>query len=102
MTPPDNPLAFNTPAPRPSSSAAARRHRPRLTRFVAASMGRRRHNVFYSRFVALLKVVLPATAVALAALVLFWSQINPIDNRFRLKPVQVSIDDLENLRMVSP
>jgi lipopolysaccharide export system protein LptC len=34
--------------------------------------------------------------------VLFWPQLNPLDNRFRLKPVQVSIDDLENLRMVSP
>jgi lipopolysaccharide export system protein LptC len=102
MTPPDIPLATSAPAARTAPTPVPRRHRPRLTRFVAASMGRRRHNAFYSRFVTLLKVVLPAVAVALAALVLFWPQLNPLDNRFRLKPVQVSIDDLENLRMVSP
>jgi lipopolysaccharide export system protein LptC len=84
------------------SQAAPRRQRARLSRFVAASVRRRRHNTFYSRFVTLMKVVLPATAVALASLVIFWPQLNPLDNRFRLKPVQVSIDDLENLRMVSP
>lgn len=85
-----------------TAPAPRRQPRARLSRFVAASMRRRRHNVFYSRFVSLMKVVLPATAVALASLVLFWPQLNPLDNRFRLKPVQVGIDDLENLRMVSP
>jgi lipopolysaccharide export system protein LptC len=85
-----------------ASHAAPRRQRARLSRFVTASVRRRRHSAFYSRFVTLMKVVLPATAVALASLVLFWPQLNPLDNRFRLKPVQVSIDDLENLRMVSP
>lgn len=91
--------------PRPGGGrphTAPRQQRTRLTRFVNASMRRRRHNVFYSRFVSLMKIVLPATAVGLASLVLFWPQLNPLDNRFRLKPVQVSIDDLENLRMVSP
>ena len=76
--------------------------RPRLTRFVAASMRRRRYNVLYSRAVALMKVIFPAAAVILAGLVLFWPQINPLQGRFRLKPVQVSIDDLSNLRMASP
>jgi lipopolysaccharide export system protein LptC len=85
-----------------SPAPAPRRPRARLSRFVSASMRRRRHNVFYSRFVSLLKIVLPATAVALACMVLFWPQLNPLDNRFRLKPVQIGIDDLENLRMVSP
>lgn len=87
--------------PRPAAGLP-RRQRARFSRVVSASVRRRHHNVFYSRFVGLMKVVLPATAVALAALVLFWPQINPLDNRFRLKPVQVTIDDLENLRMVSP
>ncbi len=85
-----------------AAQMAPRQQRARLSRFVSASVRRRRHNVFYSRFVSLMKIVLPATAVALASLVLFWPQLNPLDNRFRLKPVQVSIDDLENLRMVSP
>jgi lipopolysaccharide export system protein LptC len=90
------------PGARPRQRSVARAERPRLARFVAASMRRRRHNVFYSRFVTLMKVVFPAAAVALAALVLFWPQFNPLSGRFRLKPVQVSIDDLANLRMVSP
>ncbi len=98
------PAPISGQAPEPSSGPAPqpRRHRPRLTRFVAASMRRKRYNVFYSRFVTLLKIVLPATAVVLASLVLFWPQLNPLDSRFRIKAVQVSIDDLENLRMVSP
>jgi lipopolysaccharide export system protein LptC len=76
--------------------------RPRLSRFVAVSMRRRRYNVLYSRAVSWMKVIFPAAAVALAGLVLFWPQINPLQGRFRLKPVQVSIDDLSNLRMTSP
>ena len=93
------PFPMNPPPVTPP--AAPRRQRARLSRFVSVNM-RRRHSLFYSHFVSLLKVVLPATAVALALLVLFWPQLNPLDNRFRLRPVQVSIDDLENLRMVSP
>ncbi|MBV8536006.1 MAG: LPS export ABC transporter periplasmic protein LptC [Alphaproteobacteria bacterium] len=89
------------PAP-VAAPARAHRDRPRLTRFVAASMRRRRYNVLYSRAVALMKVIFPAAALGLAALVLFWPQINPLQGRFRLKPVQVSIDDLSNLRMMSP
>jgi lipopolysaccharide export system protein LptC len=76
-----------------------RRDRARLDRF---TMRQRRYSAFYSYFVSMMKVVLPALAVVLASLVLFWPQLNPLDNRFRLKPVQVSVDDLENLRMVSP
>jgi len=100
---------MTTPSPSGAPSRSAERSNPpprpqraRLSRFVSASMRRRRHNVFYSRFVNLMKIVLPATAVALASLVLFWPQLNPLDSRFRLKPVQIGIDDLENLRMVSP
>jgi lipopolysaccharide export system protein LptC len=111
MTPPDSasipvsidatPMVAAGQTPEPASDAR-RQERPRLARFVAASMRQRSHNAVYSRFVSLLKIVLPATAVVLAALVLFWPQLNPLDSRFRLRAVQVSIDDLENLRMVSP
>lgn len=87
------------------AAAAARRparaHRPRLSRFVTVNI-RRRHNALYSRAVTMMKVIFPAAAVALAGLVLFWPQINPLQGRFRLKPVQVSIDDLANLRMIKP
>lgn len=97
------PAAGPSPVASPRTPAALpRRQRARFSRVVSASVRRRHHSVFYSRFVSLMKVVLPATAVALAALVLLWPQLNPLDGRFRLKPVQVTIDDLENLRMVSP
>lgn len=62
----------------------------------------RRYSVFYSHLVTLLKLVLPSVAVGLVAIVLLWPQLNPIDQRFRLKPVGVSMDDLENLRMMNP
>jgi lipopolysaccharide export system protein LptC len=62
----------------------------------------RRHSVLYSQIVGLLKFALPAAALGIAALVLIWPQLNPLDQRFRLAPVQVSIEDLENLRMVQP
>ncbi len=84
------------------SDGAGRVNHDRLSRFVAAGLRRRRHSRVYSRVVMLMKVVFPAAAVALAALVLLWPQINPLEGRFRIKPVQVSIDDLSNLRMVSP
>lgn len=62
----------------------------------------RRFSPLYSNFVTLLKLVLPAAALALVALVLLWPQLNPLDQRFRLKPVSVGIEDLENLRMLNP
>lgn len=85
------------------SDGAGHGNHDRLSRFVAAGLRqRRRHSYVYSRAVSLMKVVFPAAAVALAATVLFWPQLSPLQGRFRLKPVQVSIDDLSNLRMVSP
>ena len=62
----------------------------------------RAHNQLYSQLVGLMKFMLPAAALGIAALVLLWPQFNPLDPRFRLAPVQVSIEDLENLRMVQP
>ena len=62
----------------------------------------RRYSVFYSQLVTLLKLVLPSVAIGLVAMILLWPQLNPIDTRFRLKPVGVSMEDLENLRMMNP
>ena len=45
--------------------------------------------------------MLPAAAVGLAAMVVFWPSIAP-DNVFRPKPVHVGAEDLQNLRMVNP
>jgi lipopolysaccharide export system protein LptC len=62
----------------------------------------RRYSVFYSHLVTLLKLVLPSVAVGLVAMILLWPQLNPVDKGFRLKPVAVSMEDLENLRMMNP
>jgi lipopolysaccharide export system protein LptC len=74
--------------------------RPRLD--LLAPGKPRAHSTFYSQFVGTLKFALPAAALGIASLVLLWPQLNPLDARFRLAPVQVSIEDLENLRMVQP
>ncbi len=62
----------------------------------------KRFSFFHTHVVNLLKVVLPAAALALAALVLLWPQIVPDERRVRLRPVGVGIEDLENLRVLNP
>lgn len=84
----------------PASPAAPIRPGERLARF--APRFDRRHSVLYSRFVGLLKVVLPAAAVALAGTVVLWPTILPDEARIRLRAVHVGVEDLENLRMVNP
>ncbi|HEX2113351.1 MAG TPA: LPS export ABC transporter periplasmic protein LptC [Alphaproteobacteria bacterium] len=86
--------------PRAQAAARAIETRP-LDSFLQRTVPRR-YSAFYSQLVALLKLVLPSVAVALVALILLWPQFNPIDQRFRLKPVNVGIEDLENLRMANP
>ncbi len=93
------PRPIPVPAVRPREDETPAR-RARLT--VLAPGNPRAHNQFYSQIVGLMKFVLPAAALGIAALVLLWPQFNPLDPRFRLAPVQVSIEDLENLRMVQP
>jgi lipopolysaccharide export system protein LptC len=87
------------PVPRPAAEETAT-SRPRLAGF--APGGKRKHSALYSQIVGLLKFALPAVALGLATLVLIWPQLNPLDQRFRLVPVQVTIEDLENLRMLQP
>ncbi|MGQ0664241.1 MAG: LPS export ABC transporter periplasmic protein LptC [Pseudomonadota bacterium] len=84
-------------------AGASRAGRPgrRLWRMMAVAE-RRRHSLAYSRIVALMKLLLPTTALTLAGLVLLWPQFNPADSRFRLKSVALGVEDLENLRMLSP
>jgi lipopolysaccharide export system protein LptC len=86
--------------PRAQAAARAIETRP-LDTFLQRAVPRR-YSAFYSRLVTLLKLVLPSVAVALVAMILLWPQFNPIDQRFRLKPVNVGIEDLENLRMTNP
>jgi lipopolysaccharide export system protein LptC len=98
-------LPENTSRPRRPTAPAgvARAIEPRLLdSFLERAIPRPRHTAFHSHLVSLLKLVLPSVAVGLVAMILLWPQLNPIDQRFRLKPVAVSIDDLENLRMMNP
>jgi len=87
------------PVPRANGEAA---EKPRLRLGGFAPGAPRAHSTIYSQIVGFLKFALPAVALGLATLVLIWPQLNPLDQRFRLTPVQVSMEDLENLRMVQP
>lgn len=89
--------------PVPVPRAAGEETPPPRARLAGFAPGdRRKHSTLYSQIVGLLKFALPAVALGLATLVLIWPQLNPLDQRFRLVPVQVTIEDLENLRMVQP
>ncbi len=56
----------------------------------------------YSRFVATMKVVLPALAVAIILLVLVWPRIVPEDSRFRIGLSELGPGAADNLSMVNP
>jgi lipopolysaccharide export system protein LptC len=88
--------------PAPARAVAMEGSEARLLDSFLARAVPRRYSVFYSQLVTLLKLILPSVAVGLVAMILLWPQINPINGKFRLKPVAVSMDDLENLRMVNP
>ncbi|GAB4175377.1 MAG: hypothetical protein OHK0024_12330 [Thalassobaculales bacterium] len=65
-------------------------------------LGRARHSLGagYSRLVQLMKVVLPATAVALLGLVVAWPQIVDDGGRFRVGALVTAAPDVEQLRML--
>lgn len=56
----------------------------------------------YSRFVSLMKVLLPITALALATVMVAWPQLKSRDSGFSLGFLSVNPYDAENLRMVNP
>lgn len=97
--PPDNIQRTRRPL---AHAAVAHAAEPRLLDTFFERAVPRRYSAFYSHLVTLLKLVLPSVAVGLVAMILLWPQLNPIEGRFRLKPVAVGIEDLENLRMISP
>jgi lipopolysaccharide export system protein LptC len=87
------PLGPAGDAPKPAAPRRFGSIAPRLAR---------RHSAIYSRFVALMKIVLPATAVGLVLLVLLWPRFNAQDQRFAIPKVVVKPEDLENLKMQQP
>jgi lipopolysaccharide export system protein LptC len=72
----------------------------RLARFLPGTNARRRYSVVYSRFVSLLKFLLPAVALTLIGLLLLWPQMNPLPTKVGF--TKATVEDLENLRMLAP
>lgn len=67
-------------------------------RFVSA----RKASTHYSRFVFVMRYVLPAVALALVVLVIAWSQMEGGKGRFRLNFASVSPDGANTLKMEKP
>ena len=85
--------AQNQPPPSGESARAARP--PRAWQPAQP----RRHDARYSRFVALLRYLLPILAVALLALVAIWPQIHGGIDGFRLQALKLDPSDISTLRM---
>lgn len=85
------------PAPKqpPPGGAGATGVRPRAWQPAEP----RRHDARYSRFVALLRYLLPILAVALLALVAIWPQIHGGIDGFRLQALKLDPSDISTLRM---
>ena len=64
-----------------------------------ASRDRRHVSANYSRFVSLMKLLLPVTALALAAVMVAWPQLKSRDGGFHLGFLSINPYDAENLRM---
>lgn len=55
----------------------------------------------YSLFVGLMKVVLPALAVALILLIVIWPQLNFDKSRFRVRVSDISLEQADSLAMLN-
>jgi len=55
----------------------------------------------YTRFVTLMKVVLPLLAAGLVVLLAVWSQLNLDTSRFHLAATEIAPDQLDSLKMVN-
>jgi len=81
-----------------ASDAESRADRP----YVLAPGAPRRHVRWYSRFVTLMKVVLPAIALALVLLVWAWPHLQGKDLRFRIGFSGLAATEAEDPSMVNP
>lgn len=55
----------------------------------------------YSRFVGIMKIVLPALAVVLLLLMLVWPHLSTMDDRFHIGFAKISPDQIQTLSMVN-
>lgn len=58
--------------------------------------------VRYSRFVGLMKVFLPALAVAILGLIFMWPELRPVDEKFRLAFADLDLKRVDTLSMQKP
>ena len=61
----------------------------------------KRHAPGYSRFVSMMKIVLPALALTLVSLVVVWPQLTGPDGKFKLGFSNLSIEQTDRLNMVN-
>lgn len=88
--------------PPPATPPSSEPYRPGAARVTAGARPRRRAiSANPSRFVALMKLVLPLAAMALAGLVVAWPQLQSRTDGFRLGYASISPGEAEDLRMVN-
>lgn len=76
---------------------------PRRARLWAMSNRQRPRNIkWYSRFVQMMKVLLPAMAALLVVLILVWPYLRSEDLRFRLSFAALTANETEDPSMVNP
>lgn len=72
---------------------------------LAASLAyseRRPQSPLYSRFVAMMKLLLPLSALVLIALVIAWPHLDTADLRFRIGFAALQLSDTEDPSMINP
>jgi lipopolysaccharide export system protein LptC len=84
------------------SSAEARAAPPPDAAVDAREAARRRAHSRYSRFVGLMKVVLPTLAVLLIVLVTVWPNLRPEDLRFRIGFSSIETNDANEPSIINP
>ena len=76
---------------------------PRRARLPAMSNRHRQRDIrWYSRFVQMMKVLLPAVAALLIVLILIWPYLRSEDLRFRLSFAALTANETEDPSMVNP
>ncbi len=78
------------------------RSRRRSNRHYLTPRTRARQPKWYSRFVQMMKFLLPAVAVLLIALILVWPYLKTEDIRFRISFAALTADQTEDPSMVNP
>lgn len=81
----------------PRSPPTTARRRP-----ILETRARPRHTGSYSRFVQMMKVLLPSAAVLLIVLIMVWPYLRTEDLRFRLSFAAMIADQTEDPSMVNP